>query len=68
MEITILSDMSEGRQVQSSRDDPRQYNLQMGTGADAGFVFQTYATTGFATATLQTTPTLTSCSWRYGTL
>ena len=48
MEITILSDMSEGRQVQSSRDDPRQYNLQMGTGADAGFVFQTYATTGFA--------------------
>ena len=30
------------------RGDPRQYNLQMGTGADAGFVFQTYATTGFA--------------------
>lgn len=48
MEITVLSDMSEGRQVQGSRDDPRQYNMQMGTGADAGFVFQTYATTGFA--------------------
>lgn len=48
MEITVLSDMSEGRQVQGSRDDPRQYNLQMGTGSDAGFVFQTYATTGFA--------------------
>ena len=48
MEITVLSDMSEGRQVQGDRDDPRQYNLQMGTGTDAGFVFQTYATTGFA--------------------
>ena len=48
MEITVLSDMMEGRQVQGDPEDARQFNMTIGNGSDAGFVYQTYATTGFA--------------------
>lgn len=48
MEITKLGDMSEGRQVQSDPDDPRMFNMNLASGTDAGFAYQTYATDGFA--------------------
>lgn len=48
MEIEKLADMSEGRNVQSNADDARQFNMNLASGTDAGFAFQTYATTGFA--------------------
>ncbi len=48
MDIEVLSDMSAGREVQGSRDDPRQFNFMIGGSTDAGFSFQSYATTGFA--------------------
>ncbi len=48
MEIEKLADMSEGRNVQGNPDDPRMFNMNLASGADAGFAFQTYATTGFA--------------------
>ena len=51
MNIEILTDMSEGREVQSGDNattDPRQFNMNLGSASDAGFAFQTYATTGFA--------------------
>ena len=48
MEIDPLADMSEGRNVQGNADDPRMFNLNLASGSDAGFAFQTYATTGFA--------------------
>ena len=48
MEIQMLTDMSEGRQVQGNPDDPRQFNMNLASGADAGFAYQTYATDGFA--------------------
>ena len=48
MEIQKLADMSEGRQIQSNPDDPRMFNMNLASGTDAGFAFQTYATTGFA--------------------
>ena len=48
MDIEVLSDMSAGREVQGSRDDARQFNFMIGGSTDAGFSFQSYATTGFA--------------------
>ena len=48
MEIQKLADMSEGRSVQSNPDDARMFNMNLASGTDAGFAFQTYATTGFA--------------------
>ena len=48
MEITVLADMMEGRQVQGNRDDPRQFNMNIGFATDAGFAYQTYSTDGFA--------------------
>ena len=48
MEIEKLADMSEGRQVQGNPDDPRQFNMNLASGSDAGFAYQTYATDGFA--------------------
>lgn len=48
MEIQKLADMSEGRQVQGDPDDARLFNMNLASGADAGFAYQTYATDGFA--------------------
>ncbi|MGM9615176.1 MAG: ABC transporter substrate-binding protein [Oscillospiraceae bacterium] len=51
MEIEVLSDMAAGREVQSgsnAREDSRQFNFMIGGSTDAGFSFQSYATTGFA--------------------
>lgn len=48
MEIEKLADMSEGRSVQSNPDDPRMFNMNLASGTDAGFAYQTYATDGFA--------------------
>lgn len=51
MEIEVLSDMAAGREVQSgsnAREDTRQFNFMIGGSTDAGFSFQSYATTGFA--------------------
>ena len=48
MEIEVLADMSEGRQVQGDPDDPRQFNFMIGGSTDIGFSFQSYASTGFA--------------------
>lgn len=48
MEIQKLADMSEGRQVQGDPDDPRMFNMNLASGSDAGFAYQTYATDGFA--------------------
>ncbi len=48
MEIEKLADMSEGRNVQGNPDDPRMFNMDLASGTDIGFAFQTYATTGFA--------------------
>ena len=48
MEIEKLADMSEGRSIQSNSEDARMFNMNLASGTDAGFAFQTYATTGFA--------------------
>ena len=48
MEIHKLADMSEGRQIQSDPDNPEMFNMNLASGADAGFAYQTYATDGFA--------------------
>ena len=48
MEIATIQDMAEGRQVQQDKDDPRQFNFMIGGSTDAGFSFQSYASTGFA--------------------
>ena len=48
MEIQKLADMSEGRSVQSNPDDARMFNMNLASGADAGFAYQTYASDGFA--------------------
>lgn len=48
MEIQVLSDMMEGRQVQGDPNDPRQFNMGIANSSDAGFTYQTYATDGFA--------------------
>lgn len=48
MDIQVLSDMMEGRQIQGDPNDPRQFNMNIGTSVDAGFAYQTFATDGFA--------------------
>lgn len=48
MNIEVLSDMMEGREVQGNPDDRRMFNFDMGGATDAGFAYQTFATTGFA--------------------
>ncbi len=48
MEIKQLADMSEGRNIQGNPDDPQMFNMNLASGTDIGFAFQTYATTGFA--------------------
>ena len=50
MNIEVLSDMTEGRQVQADKDDKRQFNMTIGASTDAGFAYQTWATDGFAYA------------------
>jgi peptide/nickel transport system substrate-binding protein len=48
MEIEVLSDMMQGREVQGNPDDARGFNFGAGSSIDPGFAFQTFATTGFA--------------------
>ncbi len=50
MEIEVLADMMEGREVQGNSEDTRQFNLGVGNSSDAGFAYQTYASDGFAYA------------------
>ena len=50
MEIEVLSDMMEGREVQGNSEDTRQFNNTVGAASDAGFAYQTWASDGFAYA------------------
>lgn len=48
MNIEVLADMMSGREISSNPDDPRASGGDRGSATDAGFAFQTFATTGFA--------------------
>lgn len=48
MEIEVLADMMQGREVQGNPDDQRAFNFDAGGATDPGFAFQTFSTTGFA--------------------
>ncbi|MCR5784494.1 MAG: ABC transporter substrate-binding protein [Eubacterium sp.] len=50
MEIEVLADMMEGREVQGNSEDTRQFNMTVGGSTDAGFAYQTWASDGFAYA------------------